>query len=162
MRMLGWNLSKLPRSKAKPTSDSALESTSQPVKAGFHRPRRWRPKPALKQLSAREHAEALLDWIRHNVDPSEGPIVHEAILEFYCEMLEEQGWGERKWNPVAHQFRLLTTGRRKAYAWIQTATGTPHRLRVYPIPPPPNANADTVTPPAVSSSSGALKLRSAA
>jgi hypothetical protein len=56
------------------------------------------------------------------------------MLEHYTEMLLERGWRERKWNPVAHQFRLLTTGQRKVYAWVQTTTGTPHRLRVYPIP----------------------------
>ena len=97
---------------------------------------RTRPKPALQQLTAKEHALALLDWIRTNVDPSSGPIFHFAMLEYYTEMLLERGWRERKWNPVAHQFRLLTTGKRKVYAWVQTTTGTPHRLRVYPIPPP--------------------------
>jgi hypothetical protein len=81
-----------------------------------------------------EHAEMLLDWIYKNVDLSDGPITHAAILEFYTEMLIEQGWTARPWNPVAHQFRLLTTGNRKVYAWITTTTGAVHRLRVYPIP----------------------------
>ena len=98
-------------------------------------PRRRRHlEPAPRQQSAKEHAEALLDWIYANVDLSEGPITHSAILEFYTEMLIEMDWTPRPWNPVAHQFRLLTTGNRKAYAWIMTTTGALHRLRVYPIP----------------------------
>jgi hypothetical protein len=98
-------------------------------------PRRHRHlEPAPRQQSAKEHAEALLDWIYPNVDLSEGPITHSAILEFYTELLIEQDWAPRPWNPVAHQFRLLTTGNRKAYAWITTTTGALHRLRVYPIP----------------------------
>jgi hypothetical protein len=98
-------------------------------------PRRRRYlEPAPGQQSANVHAQALLDWIYANVDLSEGPITHSAIIEFYTEMLIEQNWTPRPWNPVAHQFRLLTTGNRKAYAWITTTTGALHRLRVYPIP----------------------------
>jgi hypothetical protein len=96
--------------------------------------RRRHLEPAPRQRSAKEHAQALLDWIYTNVDLSEGPITHAAILEFYTELLIEQDWTPRPWNPVAHQFRLLTTGNRKVYAWITTTTGALHRLRVYPIP----------------------------
>ena len=90
--------------------------------------------PAPIQPSAKEHAERLLKWIYTNVDLSDGPITHAVILEFYTEMLIDLDWTPRPWNPVAHQFRLLTTGNRKAYAWIMTTTGALHRLRVYPIP----------------------------
>lgn len=90
--------------------------------------------PAARQPSAKEHAKRLLEWIYANVDLSEGPITHVAIIEFYTEMLIERDWARRPWNPVAHQFRLLTTGTRKAYAWITTTTGALHRLRIYPIP----------------------------
>ena len=90
--------------------------------------------PAPSQPSAKEHAERLLEWIRTNVDAEDGPITHAAIQEFYCEMLIEAGWRERAWNPVACEFRRLTTGRRKVYAWITTTTGAVHRLRIYPIP----------------------------
>jgi len=126
-------------------------------------PRRH-PKPALQEPSAKEHAAALLDWIRQNVDPSDGPIFHCAMIEHYTEMLLDRGWLERKWNPVAHQFRLLTTGRRKAYAWVQTVTGTPHRLRVYPIPPAACLTGIPVVPSSVTSSfpRAALKLGRAA
>ncbi len=89
--------------------------------------------PAPSQPSAKEHAEKLLEWIYANNDPSDGPITHAAMLEFYTEMLIELDWTPRPWNPVAHQFRLLTTGSRKTYAWITTTTGAVHRLRVYPI-----------------------------
>ena len=96
--------------------------------------RRRHLEPAPQQQSAKEQAQALLDWIYANVDLSEGPITHAAILEFYTEMLIELDWTPRPWNSVAHQFRLLTTGSRKVYAWITTTTGALHRLRVYPIP----------------------------
>jgi hypothetical protein len=125
---------------------------------------RTRPKPALQQLTAKEHALALLDWIRTNVDPSSGPTFHFVMLEYYTEMLLERGWRELKWNPVAHQFRLITTGNRKVYAWVQTTTGTPHRLRVYPIPPSAYSSAiPAPTSSATSSSADAApKLRRAA
>jgi len=90
--------------------------------------------PASRQPSPKEHAQALLDWIYANVDLSEGPITHAAILEFYTEMLIDLDWTPCPWNPVAHQFRLLTTGNRKVYAWITITTGALHRLRIYPIP----------------------------
>lgn len=90
--------------------------------------------PALREPSAKEHAKALLEWVRANVDVADGPITHAAMLEFYTEMLIELGWTPRPWNPVAHQFRLLTTGNRKTYAWMRTTSGALHRLRVYPIP----------------------------
>jgi len=96
--------------------------------------RRYHLQPAPKQPSAKEHAEKLLAWIYANVDLTDGPITHAAILEFYTEMIIELDWTPRPWNPVAHQFRLLTTGNRKAYAWIATTTGAVHRLRIYPIP----------------------------
>ena len=107
---------------------------------------------------------ALLDWIRTNVDPSSGPTFHFVMLEYYTEMLLERGWRELKWNPVAHQFRLITTGNRKVYAWVQTTTGTPHRLRVYPIPPSAFSSAiPEMSSSATSSSADAApKLRRAA
>ena len=124
-------------------------------------PRRRPPKPVSHQPSAKDHAEALLDWIRRNVDPSSGPTFHFVMLEYYTEMLLERGWRELKWNPVAHQFRLITTGNRKVYAWVQTTTGTPHRLRVYPIPPSACSSAiPAPTSSATSSSADAApKLR---
>ena len=112
-----------------------LEPTPRRDVLSVEPPRRRHPKPTSNHPSAKEHAEALLAWIRRNVDLSSGPIFHSAVLEYYTEMLLERGWRELKWNPVALQFRLITTGRRKVYAWVQTTTGTPHRLRVYPIPP---------------------------
>jgi len=90
--------------------------------------------PAPRQPSAKKHAEQLLESIYRNVDLSDGPITHVAMLEFYTEMLIDLDWTPRPWNPVAHQFRLLTTGNRKVYAWLTTTTGAVHRLRVYPIP----------------------------
>jgi hypothetical protein len=119
--------------------------------------------PAPRQPSAREHAERLLDWIHANVDLSDGPITHAAMLEFYTEMLIDLDWTPRPWNPVAHQFRLLTTGTRKVYAWITTTTGAVHRLRIYPIPA---RVVDAVPTPETKStqigSRGASKLRRAA
>jgi len=119
--------------------------------------------PAPIQPSAKEYAERLLKWIYTNVDLSDGPITHAVILEFYTEMLIEKDWTPRPWNPVAHQFRLLTTGNRKAYAWITTTTGALHRLRVYPIParvvdaaPTPETRSTQID------SRGAPKLRRAA
>jgi hypothetical protein len=90
--------------------------------------------PAPRQPSSKEHAERLLNWIYADIDLTDGPITHAAMLEFYTEMLIELDWTPRPWNPVAHQFRLLTTGSRKTYAWITTTTGAVHRLRIYPIP----------------------------
>ena len=85
------------------------------------------------------------------------------MLEFYTEMLIDLDWTPRPWNPVAHQFRLLTTGNRKVYAWLTTTTGAVHRLRIYPI----QARAiDAVSAPETKStqvgSRTASKLRRAA
>lgn len=119
--------------------------------------------PAPKQPSAMEHAEMLLDWIYKNVDLADGPITHAAILEFYTEMLIDLDWTPRSWNPVAHQFRLLTTGNRKVYAWITTKTGAVHRLRIYPIPAREvDSVPATKTTPKQICSHGATKLRRAA
>ncbi len=119
--------------------EAALEPVAEPAPpccdpaiAYRRRPRFLEPAP--KQPSAREHAVRLLEWIRANIDAADGPITYAAMLEFYTEMLIELDWTPRPWNPVAHQFRLLTTGSRKVYAWITTTTGALHRLRVYPIP----------------------------
>ncbi len=114
--------------------EAMLEPTP-PCRPPVNAPKRRRIfEPAPTQPSATEHAERLLDWIYATVDPSDGPITYAAILEFYTEMLIELDWIPRPWNPVAHQFRLLTTGNRKVYAWITTTTGAEHRLRIYPIP----------------------------
>ena len=147
-----------------PVPGSTLEPTPvlmAPESQAVHLLHRARPKPASERLPAKEHALALLDWIRRNVDPSSGPIFHFVMLEYYTEMLLERGWRELKWNPVAHQFRLITTGNRKVYAWVQTTTGTPHRLRVYPIPPSACSSAiPAPTSSATSSSADAApKLR---
>ncbi len=119
--------------------------------------------PAPPQPSAKEHAVQLLEWIRANIDAADGPITHAAILEYYMEAMIELDWTARPWNPVAHQFRLLTTGNRKTYAWIRTTTGAVHRLRVYPIParvvdaaPTPETTSTHIC------SRGAPKLRRAA
>lgn len=153
-----------PRSSSgvEPVPELMLEPTPvlmAPESQAVHLLHRARPKPASERSTAKEHALALLDWIRTNVDPSSGPIFHFAMLEYYTEMLLERGWRERKWNPVAHQFRLLTTGKRKTYAWVQTTTGTPHRLRVYLIPSPACSSA---IPAMTSSANSAPKLRRAA
>ncbi len=143
MMLASWNLGDIARTfGARTRTATALEATPEfilePTLACHFTatmPKRRRLlEPAPRQPSAMEHAEMLLDWIYKNVDLSDGPITHAAILEFYTEMLIEQGWTARPWNPVAHQFRLLTTGNRKVYAWITTTTGAVHRLRVYPIP----------------------------
>ena len=123
---------------AKAAVGAAAVSVEEPTpqcKSPAIAPRRRRYlEPAPRQQSAKEHAQALLGWIYANLDLSDGPITHAAILEFYTEMLIELDWTPRPWNSVAHQFRLLTTGSRKVYAWITTTTGALHRLRVYPIP----------------------------
>ena len=119
--------------------------------------------PAPKRASAKEHAEKLLEWICSNIDLSDGPITHAAIQEFYCEMLIEAGWKERPWNPVACEFRRLTTGSRKVYAWIETNTGALHRLRIYPIPERKADAAPTPqTTPAQIDSRGTPALRRSA
>ncbi len=138
-----WNLGDIARTlSAKTRAATALEATPEfilePTLACHSTatmPKRRRLlEPAPRPPSAMEHAEMLLDWIYKNVDLSDGPITHAAILEFYTEMLIDLDWTPRSWNPVAHQFRLLTTGNRKVYAWMTTTTGAVHRLRVYPIP----------------------------
>jgi hypothetical protein len=139
MMLPAWNLSGIVKSLgARAQAVAAVEAVLEPTLACHARkiaPKRQRLlEPAAKQPSAKEHAQALLDWIYANVDLSDGPITHAAILEFYTEMLIELDWTPRPWNPVAHQLRLLTTGSRKTYAWITTTTGAVHRLRVYPIP----------------------------
>lgn len=121
---------------AMPTPELVSEPTLSTHASTISPKRRCHLEPAPRQHSAEEHAQALLDWINANIDQSEGPITHSAIIEFYTEMLIERNWAPRPWNPVAHQFRLLTTGNRKVYAWITTTTGALHRLRVYPIPAP--------------------------
>lgn len=129
------------------------ESTPRDHKPTISPKRRRHLESAPKQPSAKEHAQSLLDWIYANVDLSEGPITHSAIIEFYTEMLIEEEWAPRPWNPVAHQFRRLTTGDHKAYAWITTTTGALHRLRIYPVPAravdtaaSPEANCNQVGP----------------
>ena len=139
MMLAAWNLGDIVKSfGARAQAAAAVEAVLEPTLARHApeiAPKRQRLlEPAAKQPSAKEHAQALLDSIYANLDLSDGPITHAAILEFYTEMLIEQDWTPRPWNPVAHQFRLLTTGNRKVYAWITTTTGALHRLRVYPIP----------------------------
>jgi hypothetical protein len=164
MTLWGWNLAVISKglSRSQPPVHEPTLSSPEPMLEPP--PHRRRPKPVSHQPSAKDHAEALLDWIRRNVDPSSGPIFHFVMLEYYTEMLLERGWRELKWNPVAHQFRLLTTGEQKTYAWVQTTTGTPHRLRVYPIPPAACLTGSPVVPSSVRSSfrRGAPKLRRAA
>ena len=126
------------RARAPADTEATLELAPEPVlpirTPAITPKRRIFLEPAPRQPSAKEHAERLLEWICTNIDLGDGPITHAAIQEFYCEMLIEAGWTERPWNPVAHQFRLLTTGNHKTYAWITTTTGALHRLRIYPIP----------------------------
>ena len=163
-----WNFSGLANALgSKAQAAAAVEAVLEPTLARHASeiaPKRQRLlEPASRQPSPKEHAQGLLDWIYENVDLSEGPITHVAILEFYTEMLIDLDWTPRPWNPVAHQFRLLTTGNRKAYAWITTTTGALHRLRVYPIPA--RAVDAGSTPKAKSTqidSRGAPKLRRAA
>ena len=119
---------------ASPSAEAILELAPPCRAPAIAYRRRAYLEPAPPQPSAREHAELLLEWIRVNVDVADGPITHAAILEFYTEMLIEAGLKERAWNSVACEFRRLTTGRRKVYAWIETTTGAVHRLRIYPIP----------------------------
>ena len=164
MTLWGWNLAVISKGLSRlqpPVHEPTLTSPEPMLEPP---PRHRRPKPVSHQPSAKDHAEALLDWIRRNVDPSSGQIFHFTMLEYYTEMLLERGWRELKWNPVAHQFRLITTGNRKVYAWVQTTTGTPHRLRVYPIPPSAFSSAiPEMSSSATSSSADAApKLRRAA
>lgn len=145
------------------TAVSVKEPTPQCSSPAIAPRRRRYLEPAPGKPSAKEHAQALLDSIYANLDLSDGPITHAAILEFYTEMLIEQDWTPRPWNPVAHQFRYLTTGNRKVYAWITTTTGALHRLRVYPIPA--RASDAASTPETKSTQAGsrtASKLRRAA
>jgi len=140
----GWNITGLANAwGTKAQASTVLEAIPElvpeptltcPVTASNTPKRRSLLLPAPRQPSAKEHAQRLLEWIYANIDPSDGPITHAAIMEFYTEMLIEQDWTARPWNPVAHQFRLLTTGNRKTYAWITTTTGAVHRLRTYEIP----------------------------
>jgi len=135
----GWNITGLAnvlgaKAQAATAVEAVLEPTLPRPSPAITPKRRRLLEPAPRQLSAKKHAERLLEWIYANIDPSDGPITHAAIMEFYIEMLIEQSWTARPWNPVAHQFRLITTGNRKTYAWIETTTGAVHRLRIYPIP----------------------------
>ncbi len=165
--LASWNLGDIARtfgSKAQAAAvEPVLAPTLPPPTPAITPKRRRLLEPAPRQPSAMEHAERLLDWIYANNDPSDGPITHAAILEFYTEMLIDLDWTPRPWNPVAHQFRLLTTGTRKVYAWITTTTGAVHRLRIYPIParvvdaaPTPETRSTQID------SRGAPKLRRAA
>ena len=141
--LAGWNFAEIanalaPRARAATVIEAIPELMPEPTLACRTTPiapkRRRFLEPAPRQPSAKEHAEKLLEWICTNVDLSDGPITHAAMLEFYTEMLIAQGWTAGPWNPVAYQFRILTTGNRKTYAWITTTTGALHRLRIYPIP----------------------------
>lgn len=139
MNLVSWNLNGIVNAlTAKAQAAATVEAVLEPTLAchvSEIAPKRQRLlEPVARQPSAKEHAQALLEWIDVNIDPSDGPITHAAILEFYTEMLIDRDWTPRQWNPIAHQFRLLTTGNRKVYAWITTTTGAVHRLRIYPIP----------------------------
>jgi hypothetical protein len=137
--LTSWNLNGIVNALgAKAQAAAAVEAVLEPTLAchvSEIAPKRQRLlEPAARRPSAKDHAQAHLDWLHANIDPSDHPITHAAMLEFYTEMLIELDWAPLPWNPVAHQFRLLTTGKRKVYAWITTTTGARHRLRVYPIP----------------------------
>ena len=62
-------------------------------------------RPRLENPPSRAHAEALLPMIHRDVEPGEGPILFEAMTEFYVELLIERGWRARPWNTVAAEFR---------------------------------------------------------
>ena len=82
-----------------------------------------------------DHAVALREHILRYVDPREfGIILRADIVALYADMLEERGWWEASWNPVARAFDVLTTGGAKPYAWITTKSGRKARRRCYPVP----------------------------
>jgi hypothetical protein len=112
-------------------SDS-VRTHLQPAQSQYNSPvfsnrQKWRYR------TARDHAEALLAHARDKL-PDHGLLLFDEIIELYLDMLHDQGWAPRSWNPVAHELDLICTGGAKPYAWVIIRGGKKVRRRVYPIP----------------------------
>jgi hypothetical protein len=55
------------------------------------------------------------------------------LQRLYAELCGQLNWRARPWNPLAKQFRLLTTGSHKPYRWFDFTDGIRRRVRVFPI-----------------------------
>jgi hypothetical protein len=55
------------------------------------------------------------------------------LQRLYADLCGQLSWRPRPWNPLAKQFRLLTTGPHKPYRWFDFTDGVRRRVRVFPI-----------------------------
>jgi hypothetical protein len=60
-------------------------------------------------------------------------LLHDDLKELYLKMCWLLDWKPRPWNPLAKEFRKLTTGDWKPYERVKFTDGMTRRVRVYPI-----------------------------
>jgi len=88
------------------------------------------PKEVALVWNPREHAEALLWWLRARA--TEDRLFHPDMLRHYKAMCDTLNLEPRAWATVAKAFTELTTGR-KVFAWVRLEDGSKHRWRIYPL-----------------------------
>jgi hypothetical protein len=55
------------------------------------------------------------------------------LQQLYADLCGQLNWWPRPWNPLAKQFRLITSGPKKVYRWFDFTDGVRRRVRVFPI-----------------------------
>ena len=83
-------------------------------------------------MSTPAHAQRLLTVLNNSGFEGKELIVSE-LQKLYAQVCQELNWRPRPWNPLAKQFRLLTTGPKKVYRWFDVTDGIRRRVRVFPI-----------------------------
>jgi hypothetical protein len=83
-------------------------------------------------MSTPVHAQRLLTVLINSGFEGKELIVSE-LQKLYAQVCQELNWQPRPWNPLANQFRLLTTGPHKVYRWFDFADGIRRRVRVFAI-----------------------------
>ncbi len=81
------------------------------------------------------HARALLALLQEQDHGIDNWVRTSEMRKTYLELYAREGWRPCKWNPVARELALLTTGGKKVYRRFLNDDGTTTKQRVYPIPP---------------------------
>jgi hypothetical protein len=81
------------------------------------------------------HARALLALLQEQDHGIDNWVRTSEMRKTYLELCAREGWRPCKWNPVARELALLTTGGKKVYRRFLNDDGTTTKQRVYPIPP---------------------------
>jgi hypothetical protein len=131
---LMWNLIRF--AKHRPAADRASVSPAQEARpsAADPVPQRRRSAPLL-DVSPAAQARALVSLLQEQDHGIENHIRTPEMRQTYLEMCAREGWRPCKWNPLARELTLITTGGKKVYSRFQNDAGTTTKQRVYPIPP---------------------------